>query len=30
MGRYGAAPVVTYFDSPVVLDNLVGKIVTDE
>lgn len=29
IGRYGAAPVLTYFDSPVVVDNLAQKIVTD-
>lgn len=27
--RYGAEPSVTYFESPVVVDNAVGEIVTD-
>ena len=27
--RYGAVPVVTYFDSPVIVDNMIGKILTD-
>lgn len=27
--RYGAPPVVTYFESPVVVDNLAGSIQTD-
>lgn len=28
--RYGSAPVVTYFESPVVVDNEAGSIQTDE
>lgn len=27
--RYGSAPVITYFESPVVVDNLAGSIQTD-
>lgn len=27
--KYGAEPTVTYFESPVVVDNTVGEIVTD-
>jgi len=27
--RYGAQPSVTYFESPVVVDNAAGQIVTD-
>jgi hypothetical protein len=27
--RYGAVPTVTYFDSPVVVDNLTNEIVSD-
>jgi hypothetical protein len=27
--KYGAEPSVTYFDSPVVVDNAAGEIVTD-
>lgn len=27
--RYGSEPSVTYFESPVVVDNLVGEIVKD-
>lgn len=27
--KYGAEPSVTYFESPVVVDNVVGEIVTD-
>jgi hypothetical protein len=27
--RYGAAPSITYFDSPVVVDNAVGEVVTE-
>lgn len=27
--KYGAAPAVTYFECPVVVDNVVGEIVTD-
>ncbi len=28
--KYGTKPSVTYFDSPVIVDNLVGQIVTDD
>ncbi|WP_076380831.1 YdhR family protein [Pseudomonas flexibilis] len=28
--KYGAAPLVTYFDSPVVVDNVTNEILTDE
>ena len=28
--KYGTMPSVTYFDSPVIVDNLVGKIIMDE
>ncbi len=28
--KYGTRPSVTYFDSPVIVDNLVGKIIMDE
>jgi hypothetical protein len=28
--KYGTKPSVTYFDSPVIVDNLVGKIIMDE
>lgn len=27
--KYGTAPIVTYFESPVVVDNLTGEIVAD-
>ncbi len=27
--RYGAKPSITYFDSPVVIDNLSNEVVTD-
>lgn len=27
--KYGAPPSVTYFESPVVVDNLTGEIITD-
>ena len=27
--KYGAQPSVTYFESPVVVDNAIGQIVTD-
>ena len=27
--KYGALPSVTYFESPVIVDNVTGKIVTD-
>lgn len=27
--RYGSEPSVTYFESPVVVDNLVGEIIKD-
>ncbi len=30
MQKYGTKPSVTYFDSPVIVDNLVGKIIMDE
>ena len=29
-GKYGALPSVTYFESPVIVDNVIGKIVTDD
>ncbi len=29
LGKYGAEPMVTYFESPVVVDNLAGEIVED-
>ena len=28
--KYGTAPSVAYFDSPVIVDNLAGKIIVDE
>ena len=28
--KYGTKPSVTYFDSPVIVDNLVGKIIVDD
>jgi len=28
--KYGTDPTVTYFDSPVVVDNVAGEILTDE
>lgn len=28
--KYGTDPVVTYFQSPVVVDNVAGQIITDE
>lgn len=28
--RYGAEPTITYFDSPVIVDNVSGEISTDE
>ncbi len=28
--KYGAPPSVTYFDSPVVVDNLVHKVISDQ
>lgn len=28
--KYGADPSVTYFDSPVVVDNLTNEILSDE
>lgn len=28
MNKYGAAPTVTYFDTPVVVDNLTDEIIT--
>lgn len=27
--RYGVEPLVTYFDSPVIVDNVIGEITTD-
>jgi hypothetical protein len=30
MQKYGTMPSVTYFDSPVIVDNLVGKIIMDQ
>ncbi len=29
-GKYGAAPSVTYFECPVVVDNVVGEITVDD
>ncbi len=29
-GKYGTEPVVTYFDNPVLVDNVAQRIVTDE
>ena len=29
-GKYGALPSVTYFESPVTIDNVTGEIITDE
>ena len=29
-GKYGTEPVVTYFDSPVVVDNVTNQILSDE
>jgi hypothetical protein len=29
-GKYGTDPTVTYFDSPVVVDNVSGEVLTDE
>ena len=28
-GKYGTDPVVTYFDSPVLVDNVAGQILSD-
>lgn len=28
-GKYGVLPSVSYFESPVIVDNITGKIVTD-
>jgi len=28
--KYGTAPSVIYFDSPVIVDNLVGEIIMDD
>lgn len=28
--KYGVLPSVTYFESPVIVDNIIGKILTDE
>jgi hypothetical protein len=28
--KYGAEPSVTYFETPVIVDNLTGEIITDE
>jgi Putative mono-oxygenase ydhR len=28
--KYGALPTVTYFETPVIVDNVIGEIVTDE
>ena len=30
MQKYGTKPSVTYFVSPVIVDNLVGRIITDD
>lgn len=27
--RYGAEPVITYFETPVIVDNAVGEITSD-
>jgi hypothetical protein len=29
LDKYGSKPSVTYFDSPVVVDNLIGEIIND-
>jgi hypothetical protein len=29
-GKYGTEPVVTYFESPVLVDNVAGQIISDE
>lgn len=29
LDKYGALPSVTYFESPVIVDNAIGEIVTD-
>ena len=28
--KYGALPSVTYFESPVIVDNTIGEIITDD
>ncbi len=30
LDKYGALPSVTYFETPVIVDNITGQIVTDE
>ena len=30
MNKYGTKPSVTYYDSPVIVDNLVGQIIMDD
>jgi hypothetical protein len=30
LDKYGASPSVTYFETPVIVDNITGQIVTDE
>ena len=30
LDKYGAAPSVTYFDSPVLVDNIAGEIIADD
>ena len=30
MHKYGTKPSVTYFGSPVIVDNLVGQIIMDD
>ena len=29
-GKYGTDPTVTYFDSPVLVDNVAGQVLTDD
>lgn len=29
-GKYGSEPSITYFESPVIVDNLTGEIIKDE
>ena len=30
LDKYGALPSVTYFETPVIVDNITGQIITDE
>ena len=30
LNKYGVLPSVTYFESPVIVDNVIGEIVTDD